>query len=88
MPGEKVILATEGENRLPDLTGWSLRDAMKLAVLLDLDLKTTGKGYVSEQNLEAGTVVKKGDMLHIRLQSFAERNALDKAEKEEIEEDG
>lgn len=85
LEGEKVILVTEGEIRLPDLTGWSLRDVMKIAALEKLQLNTTGSGYVVNQNLKAGTVVKEGDLLDIHLQTFAESKKEKEAkEKEEL----
>ncbi len=67
LQGEKIILRTEGEMKVPDMKGWSLRDVMKLAKVAKLDLKTTGTGYVSKQNLEAGKKVKEGDSFTIEL---------------------
>lgn len=85
LEGERVILVTEGEIRLPDLTGWSLRDVMKIAALEKLQLNTTGKGYVVDQNLKAGTVLKEGDILDIHLQTFEEtKKEKEEKEKEEL----
>lgn len=67
LQGEKVILRTEGEMKVPDMKGWSLRDVMKLAKVAKLDLKTVGAGYVSKQSLVAGKKVKEGETINIEL---------------------
>ena len=36
LQGEKIILRTEGEMKVPDMTGWSLRDVMKVARIAKL----------------------------------------------------
>jgi penicillin-binding protein 2B len=67
LQGEKIILRTEGEMKVPDMKGWSLRDVMKLAKVAKLDLKTEGTGYVSKQSLEAGKKVNEGETFNIEL---------------------
>lgn len=69
LEGEKVVLLTEGESTLPDMTGWSLRDVMKVANLGNLELNISGTGYVTKQNLQAGTTLKKGDYLIVHFQA-------------------
>ncbi|MDF1506685.1 penicillin-binding transpeptidase domain-containing protein [Robertmurraya sp. DFI.2.37] len=69
LEGEKVVIQTDGEITLPDLHGWSLRDVMKVANLAKLQLNITGNGYVSQQNVAAGTRLKEGDYLVVHLQS-------------------
>lgn len=69
LEGEKIILQTDGEITLPDLTGWSLRDVMKVANLAKLKLNISGNGYVFKQNLHSGTNVKEGDYLVVHLQT-------------------
>lgn len=66
LKGDRVIL-TGNENKMPNIVGWSMRDAMNLASVLELDLKTDGQGYVTEQNIKEGTPVKKGDSLELKL---------------------
>lgn len=67
--GEKVVLATDGEGIMPDLTGWSLRDALKAANLLELSLDVSGTGYVVEQSIPPGTAVNGGEKLEVRLEA-------------------
>jgi penicillin-binding protein 2B len=88
LEGEKILIKTGGEMKLPDMTGWSLRDVMKLAQLADLKLNTSGNGYVSKQNIKAGTRVKKGDDLIVHLSTPEQqinKSASKKGENKEKE---
>ena len=44
---------------MPNLQGWSMRDVMYFSKLLKLDLKTSGTGYVTNQNIEKDKLYKK-----------------------------
>ncbi|MFE8695283.1 penicillin-binding protein [Cytobacillus sp. FJAT-53684] len=68
MTGENVVLLTDKDLTIPDMTGWSLRDVMKVAKLGHLELNTVGNGYVVKQNLKAGSIVKEGDYLIAELE--------------------
>ncbi|MGG5253047.1 penicillin-binding protein [Neobacillus sp. SM06] len=68
LEGEKVIMKTDGEITAPDLTGWSLRDVMKVAKLADVNLSTSGNGYVIGQSINAGAPFAKGDNLKVTFQ--------------------
>lgn len=67
--GEKVVLKTRGPTKMHDLTGWSLRDVMKVVNLVELDLHVSGSGYVKNQNIKAGDSISKGEYFIIELQS-------------------
>ncbi|RDU38481.1 penicillin-binding protein [Neobacillus piezotolerans] len=69
MEGEKVILRTAGDAIMPDLTGWSLRDALKAANLAGLNLNFKGSGYVVKQSVTKGTPIKSGDHLTVELET-------------------
>ncbi|MFD2443422.1 penicillin-binding protein [Bacillus sp. CGMCC 1.16607] len=63
LEGEKVILKTDGKLYIPDLMGWSLRDAIKVANLGSLNFNPVGDGFVIKQNLAPGAAVKEGEYL-------------------------
>jgi penicillin-binding protein 2B len=84
LEGEKVIIQTEGELKIPDMYGWSLRDVMKVANLTGLKLNSTGSGYVMKQNITAGSLIRKGDFLIIDLKSPEEKLKIET--KEEVTE--
>lgn len=67
LEGEKIMLTTNGELTVPDMSGWSLRDVMKIAHLMKLELNMTGSGYVVKQNLQAGAKLSEGDYLVVHL---------------------
>ncbi|WP_066066513.1 penicillin-binding protein [Neobacillus soli] len=73
LKGEKVILQTNGELTAPDMTGWSLRDVMKVANLAGLKLNSKGKGYVTVQNIKPKAIVRKGDFLIVDLKTPEEQ---------------
>lgn len=68
LAGEKVILETDGKLTMPDLSGWSLRDVMKLIKLTNLNIQTVGTGYVVDQNISPGTTIHEGKLLKVQLQ--------------------
>jgi penicillin-binding protein 2B len=68
LEGEKVILRTDGDPVAPDMTGWSLRDVMKLAKITDLQLDTSGSGYVVSQTIPPGTTLHQGDEVKVTFQ--------------------
>ncbi|MFD1735719.1 penicillin-binding protein [Bacillus salitolerans] len=65
MPGEKVLLRTEGPYLAPNLSGWSLRDVLKLTEILDLKPNFMGNGFVHKQNISPESPIKQGDYLVI-----------------------
>jgi Cell division protein FtsI/penicillin-binding protein 2 len=67
MIGNRVILRGEGQTMLPNLSGWTLGDTMKLSQILGLHLTVSGSGYATSQNPSAGTVITKGSALHVTL---------------------
>jgi penicillin-binding protein 2B len=73
LEGEKVILQTNGELTAPDMTGWSLRDVMKVANLAGLKLNSKGKGYVDQQNIKPKSPLKEGDFLIVDLKTPEEQ---------------
>lgn len=82
LEGEKIVIKTDGETAAPNMSGWSLRDVMKVAKLANLKLKTNGNGYVVGQSINAGSPLKNGDTITVELK-FPEdlfNNASDPAQ--------
>ena len=72
LAGEKVVLKTDGELTAPDMTGWSLRDVMKVAEVANMKLNSVGNGYVVKQNVKTGSPMKKGEFLIVDLDKPSE----------------
>ncbi|MGG3820894.1 penicillin-binding protein [Geobacillus thermodenitrificans] len=86
LPGERVVLKTDGSATMPDLRGFSLRDAMKVANVLELRPSTKGTGYVVSQSIRPGAEVRKGDYLIVELASPRQwQETMAKKEKEAAE---
>ena len=49
--GEKLILYTGGDKLMPDVTGWSKADSMKLGKILGIEVSFDGDGYCVKQEL-------------------------------------
>jgi penicillin-binding protein 2B len=73
LAGEKVIIQTNGEKLAPDMTGWSLRDVMKVANIAGLKLNSKGKGYVTRQNIKPKANLRNGDFLIVDLKTPEEQ---------------
>ncbi len=69
LPGEKVIIQTNGDMTAPDMNGWSLRDVMKVANIAGLKLNVKGKGYVTQQNIKPKALLRNGDFLIVDLKT-------------------
>ncbi len=85
---DRVLLQTDGNAMMPDVTGWSLRDVMKLAELLQLKPSFIGSGYVFRQNITPGAVVKPDDYLIVELAKPSEIDEKQQTETEQQEADG
>ncbi|MDT2743880.1 penicillin-binding transpeptidase domain-containing protein [Enterococcus asini] len=53
LPSEKLLLKTDGDQfYMPDVTGWSKADLMKLGKLFNVEVKFEGEGYCVSQSLK------------------------------------
>ncbi|MEH7110826.1 penicillin-binding protein [Neobacillus niacini] len=77
LEGEKIIIQTDGDLIAPNMTGWSLRDVMKVAKISGVKLNSTGSGYVVTQNIKEGAVLRKGDFLIVDLKTPEEKLKLE-----------
>ncbi|HMM10523.1 MAG TPA: penicillin-binding transpeptidase domain-containing protein [Bacteroidales bacterium] len=55
------------QNRMPDLSGMHLRDALYLAEKRGLQPKVIGKGIVRAQSVPAGDTIREGQMVELQL---------------------
>ena len=52
---------------MPDIKGWSLSEVKTLAILINIELKYTGLGYVESQSIEIGKKIEPNSVLNITL---------------------
>jgi penicillin-binding protein 2B len=83
LQGEKAVLLTSDNWKMPDMTGWSLRDVMKVTEIAGLKLSYSGTGYVTTQNIETDSALKEGQKLIVKLeQRGSVEEANEKAKKD------
>ncbi|WHY79242.1 penicillin-binding protein [Neobacillus sp. WH10] len=87
LEGEKVIIQTDGELTAPDMTGWSLRDVMKIANIAGLKLNSKGKGYVTQQSIPPNSILHSGDFLIVDLKTPEEQWSNESGQTEEDKEE-
>lgn len=66
LKGDRVFLVGD-KPTMPNIQGWALRDVMNLAKTLQLNLKPSGTGYVTEQSVAEGTLLQTGTELGVTL---------------------
>ncbi|MHC5269042.1 penicillin-binding transpeptidase domain-containing protein [Enterococcus sp. LJL98] len=67
LPGEKLILLTDGQTRtMPDTTGWSKADLIRLGNLLSVEVTFSGEGYGAEQSIAPEEQIS-GKKIHFTL---------------------
>ncbi|PGY04241.1 dihydropteridine reductase [Bacillus cereus] len=66
LKGDRVFLVGD-KPLMPNVQGWALRDVMNLAKTLNLNLKPSGTGYVTEQSVVEGTPLQAGTELAVTL---------------------
>ncbi|WP_221564091.1 penicillin-binding protein [Alkalihalobacillus sp. TS-13] len=70
LKGEQVFLRTEGDVKMPDLTGMSRSEVLRLSQVLGLKTpEFTGNGFVSLQSIKKGSVVKANSPLLVELKT-------------------
>lgn len=77
LPNQRVLLVTD-KIEMPNIKGWSLRDVLSLADLVNIDVNVKGNGFVISQSIKPDKKLKENDKLTIELKPPAE---LDKPEQ-------
>lgn len=65
--GQRILLNTGGTVTMPDLTGWSKNDVIKLAKMFNIEVKYQGKGFVAGQSVAKGTTLQSGMTMTVTL---------------------
>lgn len=67
LPGEKVILLTNGAMTMPDLTGWSKSDVIKFGQITGKTIKFSNSGYAIRQSVPPGGSIDFVDKITVEL---------------------
>lgn len=90
LQGEKAVLLTSENWTMPDVTGWAMRDVMKVAQAAGLKISYSGTGYVTTQNIKPDQPIEEGQKLIIELEqpgSAEEANKNADAESDQLKSD-
>ncbi|WP_404459174.1 penicillin-binding transpeptidase domain-containing protein [Oceanobacillus kapialis] len=82
LANDHVILVTE-KPTMPSIIGWSLRDVLQLADILQIKTDTSGTGFVVKQTIKKGTSLKQGDSLGVELLPPNEKQKKENSNEEE-----
>lgn len=66
---QRVILMTNGAMTMPDMTGWSKNDALKVSEITGIEFTFDGDGYVTQQSLEPNALLAEESLIEIKLES-------------------
>ena len=64
----RIILATDGKVKMPNVQGWSQSDVSQLANMLNLQLNVSGNGFVTKQSIKENATVKTGQTLTVQFE--------------------
>lgn len=67
LAGQRVILVTSGQMKMPNLSGWSRNDVLKLTKLVGLQADFSGTGFVKSQSIKSGALIQSGQTLTVKL---------------------
>lgn len=69
MPGQRIVLLTNGAMTMPDLSGWSKNDVLKFAEITGKQVTTKGDGYVVKQSIKSGHVINGSGKIIVTLKN-------------------
>ncbi|KGX93267.1 penicillin-binding protein 2B [Pontibacillus halophilus JSM 076056 = DSM 19796] len=88
LEGERVFLKTNGTIRMPDLTGWSLREVLNFGKLSGLKVNYIGNGFVYDQGIQPDAKITEDTYLTVDLKPPNEQAPKDEdGQTEEDEEE-
>ena len=85
LPNSRLLIVTNGELTIPDLTNWTLRDVLLLRELLNIEIDFIGNGFVTKQSIPEGSVITENTHLVVELKSKEQINQEKLNELEENE---
>lgn len=85
LPNSRLLIVTNGELTIPDLTNWTLRDVLLLKELLNIEIDFIGNGFVTKQSIPEGSVITENTHLVVELKSKEQINQEKLNELEENE---
>ena len=71
MVGDKIYLMTNSLNyTMPNMVGWSMNEVKTYCNLINYKCQLKGNGYVTNQNIAAGTALVSDNIIELELNSL------------------
>lgn len=67
-PNTRLLLVTEGNITMPDVSDWTKKELKDFEKLTGVKIKTTGSGKAVEQSVKFNQVISKGQEIEVRLE--------------------
>ncbi len=67
LPHSKVLLLTDGDITMPDMSGWTKEDVLAFEDLTNIQVSTKGNGFVTSQSVTKGQTLKNKDKIEVTL---------------------
>ncbi|MCU5745717.1 penicillin-binding protein [Staphylococcus sp. SQ8-PEA] len=83
LPNSRVLLLTDGDVTVPDMSGWSKEEVVAFERLTHIKVDIKGSGYVSDQSVKQGESVGKKDKVTVQL-SANEIEGTENNEKQDL----
>ncbi|KGP92767.1 penicillin-binding protein [Pontibacillus chungwhensis BH030062] len=64
---EKIFLVTSDSTKMPDMSGWALRDVLTFGDVMDISVDSIGSGFVRKQSVAPGASIQNGGYLVVEL---------------------
>lgn len=69
LPHSKVLLLTDGDLTMPDMTGWTKEDVIAFENLTNIKVNLKGSGFVSHQSISKGQKLTEKDKIDVEFSS-------------------
>ncbi|WP_027963100.1 penicillin-binding protein [Halalkalibacillus halophilus] len=86
LTNQRILLLTDGETSMPDVSDWTLREVLALGQLTNLSIDYVGSGFVTEQSIQPGVTINDDQVLVVELKTKEEIRDAKESEDEESDE--
>ncbi|HGO3190855.1 PASTA domain-containing protein, partial [Staphylococcus aureus] len=69
LPHSKVLLLTDGDLTMPDMSGWTKEDVIAFENLTNIKVNLKGSGFVSHQSISKGQKLTEKDKIDVEFSS-------------------
>ncbi|BCU52073.1 penicillin-binding protein [Staphylococcus auricularis] len=67
LPNSRVLLLTDGDLTMPDMSGWTKEDVLAFEKMTQLNINMKGSGFVTDQSVSKGQNISKNDKVTVTL---------------------